>query len=158
MGPAQPAFAAAFLTTLTAASITDLDRRLIPNRILLASAATAIGIVAIAAPATLPARLLAAAFAGGVLLGATIVRPGGMGLGDVKLAAVMGLYLGAAVASALFVALALGAAVGAAIIGRHGTAGRKRTIPFAPFLAAGGLVAIAVGDEIVDWYLHTALQ
>jgi leader peptidase (prepilin peptidase)/N-methyltransferase len=76
-----------------------------------------------------------------------------MGMGDVKLAAVLGLYLGRTVAPALFIALISGVVIGAAIIARKGvTAGRRTAVPFGPFLALGGLVAYVVGDAIVDGY------
>jgi leader peptidase (prepilin peptidase)/N-methyltransferase len=79
-----------------------------------------------------------------------------MGMGDVKLAGVMGLFLGRAVAPALFIALIAGTVVGAAIIARKGAAeGRKTAVPFGPFLALGSVVALFVGDDIVDWYLDS---
>ncbi len=77
-------------------------------------------------------------------------------MGDVKLAAVLGLFLGRAVAPALFVALIAGTLVGAAVIARKGAAeGRKTAVPFGPFLALGGVVAVFAGDAMVDWYLDT---
>ena len=94
--------------------------------------------------------------AGGFLLVAAIVYPAGMGMGDVKLAGVMGLFLGRAVAPAIFAALCCGTIVGMAIIARYGVKeGRKKGVPFGPLLAAGGLVGLFAGDAIVDWYLDT---
>ena len=78
-----------------------------------------------------------------------------MGMGDVKLAAVMGLFLGRNVAAALLVALLAGSAFGLAIIAREGSAARKRAIPFGPFLALGGVVGLLAGDPMVEWYLNT---
>jgi leader peptidase (prepilin peptidase)/N-methyltransferase len=79
-----------------------------------------------------------------------------MGMGDVKLAAVLGLFLGRAVGPAVFVALVAGTVVGALIIARKGAReGRKTAIPFGPYLALGGLVGLFFGDAIVDWYLAT---
>ena len=79
-----------------------------------------------------------------------------MGMGDVKLAGVMGLFLGRAVAPAIFVALIAGTVVGAAVIARYGAKeGRKKGIPFGPWLALGGVVGLFVGDDLVDWYLDT---
>ena len=78
-----------------------------------------------------------------------------MGMGDVKLAAVMGLFLGRNVAPALLIALLAGSLVGLALIARHGAAARKQAIPFGPFLALGGVVGLLAGNEIVDWYLGT---
>jgi prepilin signal peptidase PulO-like enzyme (type II secretory pathway) len=72
-----------------------------------------------------------------------LIRSDGMGLGDVKLVAVLGLYLGVAVIEALLVALLTGSIAGAALLVRHGLPARTRTIPFAPFLTMGVLVALA---------------
>ena len=75
-------------------------------------------------------------------------------MGDIKLAAVLGLFLGRAVGPAIFIALISGTLVGALIMARKGVAeGRKTAVPFGPFLALGGVVALFVGDAMVDWYL-----
>jgi leader peptidase (prepilin peptidase)/N-methyltransferase len=147
------ALALVFVSTLLAVTITDLERRVIPNKILGVAAALAIAIVAATDPASLPERALAAAGAGGLLFAAALAYPRGMGLGDVKLAATMGLFLGRAVAPAIFVALLAGSLVGLAIVARHGAAARKRAIPFGPFLALGGLVGLLFGQQMIDWYL-----
>jgi leader peptidase (prepilin peptidase)/N-methyltransferase len=78
-----------------------------------------------------------------------------MGLGDVKLAAAMGLFLGRNVAPAILVALLAGTIVGLAMIARQGASARKQAIPFGPFLALGGIVGLLAGDQLVDWYLST---
>jgi leader peptidase (prepilin peptidase)/N-methyltransferase len=75
-----------------------------------------------------------------------------MGMGDVKLAAVMGLFLGASVAPALFVGFAAGAVVGIAIVLIRGVSARKQGVPFGPFLAFGGIVGLIWGPAIIDWY------
>jgi leader peptidase (prepilin peptidase) / N-methyltransferase len=76
-----------------------------------------------------------------------------MGMGDVKLAGMMGLFLGKAVAPALFIALVAGSLAGAFVIARRGAAqGRKTALPFGPFLALGGLVAVFAGSDMVHWY------
>jgi leader peptidase (prepilin peptidase)/N-methyltransferase len=151
--PAELALGLVFVTMLAALTLTDLERRVIPNAILIVGAAIGVAIVAVTDPATLGERAIATAGAGGFLLLAALAYPGGMGMGDVKLGAVMGLYLGRAVAPALLVAFAVGALVGLALIVRHGTAARKRAVPFGPFLALGGVVGLWVGDELIDWYL-----
>jgi leader peptidase (prepilin peptidase) / N-methyltransferase len=74
-------------------------------------------------------------------------------MGDAKLVAMMGLYLGRAVAPAVLIGFLTGALVGVAMIARHGSEARKRAIPFGPFLALGGVIGLWFGDDIVDWYL-----
>jgi leader peptidase (prepilin peptidase)/N-methyltransferase len=144
-----------FVSALVVVTVTDLERRIIPNKVLLVASAVGLAIVAIGDPGSLPERLAAAAGAGGLLFAAALAYPKGMGLGDVKLAAMMGLFLGRNVAPALLVALLAGSIVGLAIIARDGAAARKRAIPFGPFLALGGLVGLLAGDQLVDWYLQT---
>jgi leader peptidase (prepilin peptidase) / N-methyltransferase len=144
-----------FVTVLVAVTLTDLERRIIPNKILLAGAIAAVAIAAATDPDSLPERALAALAAGGLLLAAALAYPRGMGLGDVKLAATMGLFLGREVGPAILVALLAGSLVGLAMIARYGAAARKRAIPFGPFLALGGIVGLLVGEELLDWYLGT---
>ncbi len=153
--PGEIALGLVFVTTLLAVTLTDLEQRIIPNKILLVATVLGVAIAAIAVPGTLPERALAAAAAGGLLFLAALIYPRGMGLGDVKLAAVMGLFLGRNVAPAMLVALLAGALVGLAMIAREGAAARKRAIPFGPFLALGGVVGLLAGDQLVDWYLGT---
>jgi leader peptidase (prepilin peptidase) / N-methyltransferase len=150
---AQVALGLGFVTMLVAVTLTDLERRIIPNKILLVGATFALAISAVTDPASLPERAIAAVAAGGLLLAAALAYPRGMGLGDVKLAATMGLFLGRDVAPALFVALLAGSLVGLAMIARHGAAARKRAIPFGPFLALGGIVGLLAGEELIDLYL-----
>jgi leader peptidase (prepilin peptidase)/N-methyltransferase len=151
--PAEVALGLVFVTMLATVTITDLERRVIPNVVLIAAAAIGIGILAPTDPGELPESAIAAAGAGGFLLLAALAYPGGMGMGDVKLGVVMGLYLGRAVVPALLIGFAAGAVVGLALIARHGASARKRAVPFGPFLALGGVVGLWVGDELIDWYL-----
>lgn len=153
--PWEVALGLVFVSTLVAVTLTDLELKIIPNKILLVASVLALAIVAIADPGSLPERLLAAAAAGGLLFAAALAYPQGMGLGDVKLAAVMGLFLGRNVAPALLVALLAGSIVGLAIVFREGAAARKRGIPFGPFLALGGVVGLLAGGDLIDLYLHT---
>jgi len=129
----------ALLATVT---VTDLRSRLVPDRALLAAGVVALVAVTLAESGELPERLLCALGAGGFLLAAALLRPDGMGLGDVKLAGVLGLYLGGAVVTALLVAFAAGALAGVAIVSARGWEARSRAIPFAPFLALGALIAV----------------
>jgi leader peptidase (prepilin peptidase)/N-methyltransferase len=142
-------------TVLVAVTLTDLELRIIPNALVLGGSVAGLILLAVAGPAALPAHLIAAGLAGGVLFVIALAYPRGMGMGDVKLVAMMGLYLGRAVAPALLVAFAAGAIVGLAMIARMGADARKRAIPFGPFLAFGGVVALWFGDAMVDWYLDT---
>jgi leader peptidase (prepilin peptidase)/N-methyltransferase len=142
-----------FVSALVAVTLTDLEQRLIPNRILAVSAAICLVVAAIGDPASLPERLAAAAGAGGILFLVALAYPRGMGLGDVKLAAVMGLYLGRSVAPALFVALLSGSLVGIGLMVREGASARKQAIPFGPFLALGGVVGLLAGPQIIHTYL-----
>jgi leader peptidase (prepilin peptidase)/N-methyltransferase len=151
--PAELALGLVFVTMLGAIVLTDLERRTIPDRILAVAALLGLAIAAATDPGSLPERALAAAAAGGALLAAALAYPRGMGLGDVKLAAAMGLFLGRDVAPALLAALLAGSLFGLALIARDGAAARKRAIPFGPFLALGGVVGLLAGPEILDWYL-----
>jgi leader peptidase (prepilin peptidase)/N-methyltransferase len=144
--------ALALVLTLVAAAETDLEHKIIPNRLMAPAAVAAVALWAIADPGRLPENLIAGAAAGGFLLVAAIAYPAGMGMGDVKLAAVMGLFLGKSVAPALFIGFAAGAVVGIALIAVRGAKARKQGVPFAPFLALGGLLALLWGPEIIDWY------
>jgi leader peptidase (prepilin peptidase) / N-methyltransferase len=153
--PGEIALGLVFIAVLTAVTLTDLERRIIPNKILLVGAALAVAIAALAEPGSLPERALSAAAAGGLLFAVALAYPRGMGLGDVKLAATMGLFLGRNVAPAILIALLAGALVGLAMIAREGAAARKRAIPFGPYLALGGVVALLAGDQLLDWYLGT---
>ena len=146
-----------FVLLLVPITLIDLDHHIIPN-VLIADRGGRGARPSCCAlePDELVEHLIAGAAAGGFFLVAAIVYPRGMGMGDVKLAGVMGLFLGRAVVPAIFVALVAGTLVGAVIIARQGVAeGRKKGIPFGPWLALGSLVGLFAGDEIVDWYLDT---
>ena len=142
-----------FVTVLAAVTLTDLEQRIIPNRILLAGAIVCVAIAAPTDPGGLLERAIAAAAAGGFFFLVVLAYPKGMGLGDVKLAATMGLFLGRAVAPAILAALLLGSAAGLALIARHGAGARKMAIPFGPFLALGGIIGMLAGDQLLDLWL-----
>ena len=154
--PREAWLGAAFMLLLVPITFIDLDHRIIPNRLTALGAVVAIALVAGLDTDSLPEHLIAGASAGGFLLIAAVLYPAGMGMGDVKLAGVMGLFLGRAVGPAMLVALVAGSLVGALIMARLGAAkGRKTAVPFGPFLALGGAVAWFAGDAMVDWYLDT---
>jgi leader peptidase (prepilin peptidase)/N-methyltransferase len=153
------ALSIAVILLVVPAAFIDLEHRIIPNRITALGAALALVIGLALDPSGEPERLIAAAAAGGFLLLAALAYPGGMGMGDVKLAGMMGLFLGAAVAPALLIALIAGVALGAVVIARKGAqAGRKTAVPFGPFLALGALVAVFVGHQLVDVYVNHFLH
>jgi leader peptidase (prepilin peptidase)/N-methyltransferase len=151
----QLAMGLVLCTVLVAVSLTDFELRIIPNALVLGGGIAGLVLLAVADPTAVPAHLLAAALSGGVLFVIALAYPRGMGMGDVKLVAMMGLYLGRAVAPALLVAFAAGAVVGLVMIARQGGDARKNAIPFGPFLALGGIVGLWFGDTMVDWYLDT---
>ena len=151
--PAELVLGLLFVSTLLVVTVTDLERRVIPDKILAVSATAAIVVVAATDPASLPERAIAAAGAGGLFFAAALAYPRGMGLGDVKLAATMGLFLGRDVAPAIFAALLTASLVGLAIVARDGAAARKQAIPFGPFLALGGVVGLLAGEQLIDAYL-----
>jgi leader peptidase (prepilin peptidase)/N-methyltransferase len=153
--PAELVLGLALVALLAAITLTDLERLVIPNSILMVGAAVGLGIVAATDPASLPERGVSAAVAGSFLLIVALLYPRGMGMGDVKLAAVLGIYLGSAVAPALLVAIASGAIVGVGLMLRHGPGARTQAVPFGPFLALGGIVGLLAGEQMIDWYLST---
>lgn len=140
---------------LVPVALIDLEHRIIPNRITLPAAVAAVAIGAALDLRGVPEQLIAGAGAGGFLLFFVLAYPRGMGMGDVKLAAVLGLYLGRSVAVAILAGVLLGTVVGAVVMARVGVAkGRKTAVPFGPFLAVGGLIGLFAGPTIVHWYLH----
>ncbi|MEP6953345.1 MAG: prepilin peptidase [Solirubrobacteraceae bacterium] len=144
------------VTFLVPIALIDLDHRLIPNKLTLPAAVLAIVAVVALDLDFLAESLIAGAAAFAFFFLAALAYPRGMGMGDVKLAGVLGLYLGRAVAPAIFIALIAGVLIGAGIIARKGAAeGRRTAVPFGPFLALGGVIALFAGDALVDAYLTT---
>ena len=153
------ALSIALILLVVPAALIDLERRIIPNRITALGAVLALVLGLALDPAGEPERLIGGAAAGGFLLVAALAYPGGMGMGDVKLAAMIGLFLGASVAPALLVALLTGVLLGVAVLARKGArAGRKTAVPFGPFLALGAVVAVFVGPAMVDVYVNHFLH
>jgi leader peptidase (prepilin peptidase) / N-methyltransferase len=146
------------VVVLMPVALIDLEHRIIPNKITLPAGLAAVAIGALTRPSGLAEQLIAGAAAGGFLLLFALAYPRGMGMGDVKLAAVLGLFLGRAVGVALMVGVVSATLVGAAIMAREGVAkGRKTAVPFGPFLAFGGVVALLAGAPLVHWYLHSVI-
>ena len=146
-----------FAAMLIAVAGIDLEHRIVPNKILLPAAVWGVGVMAFVSPEALPEALIAAASAFTFLLLAALAYPGGMGMGDVKLAGVMGLYLGLSVVPAMLMAFLAGSLVGVAMLVRHGAAARKKAVPFAPFLALGSVAGLLAGSELIDLYARTLL-
>ena len=145
------AAAAVFCGALVVVTATDLTHRIVPNRVVLPAAAVVLALMTAAEPS--PQWALAAAGASGFLLAAAIAYPSGMGMGDVKLALLMGAALGTTVSVALMLGMMAALVPGLYLLARHGQAARKMAIPFAPFLALGSIVALFAGKWILDAYL-----
>jgi leader peptidase (prepilin peptidase) / N-methyltransferase len=143
--------AAFFCAVLVTVSATDLEHRIIPNRVVLPGAVVVLVAQTLLHPS--PEWALAALGAAGFLLLAALAYPAGMGMGDVKLALLMGAMLGRSVPVALMAGMLLALVPSIVLLARHGSAARKMGIPFGPFLALGSLVALFAGDAVLDAYL-----
>jgi leader peptidase (prepilin peptidase) / N-methyltransferase len=141
-----------FVAALIALAGIDLDHKLLPNKIVYPLAAYGVIATLLVDRDDLVENLVSGAGAFAFLLAAVIAYPRGMGMGDVKLAGAMGLYLGAAVIPALLVAFLSGSVAGIVILAREGAAARKKAIPFGVFLALGGIVGVLAGPELIDLY------
>jgi leader peptidase (prepilin peptidase)/N-methyltransferase len=144
--------AAFFCLALVAVSATDLEHRIIPNRIVLPAAAVVL--VAQTAVDPSPEWAIAAVAAAAFLLAAALVYPAGMGMGDVKLCLLLGAMLGRTVPIALFVGTFSALAPGIVLLVRHGQKARKMGIPLGPFLALGAVVALFWGHPLLHLWLH----
>jgi leader peptidase (prepilin peptidase)/N-methyltransferase len=145
------AVAAFFCAALVAVSATDLEHRIIPNRVVIPAAAVVLVAQTLLHPS--PEWTIAALGASGFLLAAAIAYPAGMGMGDVKLALLMGAMLGRNVPVALMAGMILALVPSAVLLARHGVKARKMGIPFGPFLALGSVFALFAGERLMDAYL-----
>ena len=152
---ADAAVAAAFCAVLVAVSAIDLEHRIIPNRIVVPAAALAL----VAQTALHPSLewTVGAVGASGFLFAAALAYPKGMGMGDVKLALLMGAVLGRTVSVALMAGMLAAMVPSVFLFARHGKAARKMGIPFGPFLAVGSAVALFWGHDLLHAYF-SALQ
>jgi leader peptidase (prepilin peptidase)/N-methyltransferase len=146
-----------FAAMLIAVAGIDLEHRIIPNKVLLPAAVFGAGAAVALRPDSVVELAIAGAGAFAAFLLAALAYPAGMGMGDVKLAGVMGLFLGTAVIPALFIAFLAGTVVGLVVIARQGAEGRKTGVPFGPFLALGGLAGLLAGSDLIDLYTRTFL-
>jgi len=150
---AEAAVAAFFCAALVAVSAIDFEHRIIPNRIVLP--ATVLVLLANTARDLSPEWIVAGLAASGFLFAAALAYPAGMGMGDVKLALLMGVALGKTVSVALMAGMLAAMIPGIFLFARHGKKARKIGIPFGPFLALGSVVALFWGHGILDAYLST---
>ena len=143
--------AAVFCVALVAISAIDIERRIVPNRIVLPATLVVLAVMLAWQPSVeWPVAGFGAAL---FLFLAALAYPAGMGMGDVKLALLLGVAVGRSVPVALMVGMFSALVPSAVLFARHGGAARKMGIPFAPFLAFGGVVALFAGDAVVHWYL-----
>jgi leader peptidase (prepilin peptidase) / N-methyltransferase len=145
---AAAGIACAALVVVTA---TDLERRIVPNRVVLPAAVAVLVLQTVSHPS--PEWAIGAVGAAGFLFLAALAYPGGMGMGDVKLALLIGALLGVTTPVGLMLGLLLALVPSVVLFARHGAGARKLGIPFAPFLAAGAVVGLFAGHAILHAYL-----
>jgi len=149
----EAVLAAFFVSVLVVLSAIDVERRLLPDKIVLPSAAVVLGANVALDPGRAPEWVLAALGASLFLFLALLAYPKGMGMGDVKLALLLGAMLGKTVSAALMVGMVAALVPAVWLLARHGAKARKMGIPFGPFLALGAVVALFFGDVLLDAYL-----
>jgi leader peptidase (prepilin peptidase)/N-methyltransferase len=150
---ARAAVGAFFCAVLVAVSAIDLEHRIIPNRIVLPAFVLVLAANTLVDPS--PRWALGAVGASGFLFAAALAYPAGMGMGDVKLALLMGAALGTTVSVALMAGMLAAMIPGLVLIAKHGAKARKMGIPFGPFLALGSVVALFWGHDILSAYFST---
>jgi leader peptidase (prepilin peptidase)/N-methyltransferase len=146
------ALAAGFCALLVTLSVIDLRHRIVPNRLVLPAAAAVLVVHTLLDPS--PEWLLGAVGAAGFLFLAVLAYPKGLGMGDVKLALLLGAMLGATVSVALMLGFLASLVPALLLFWRHGRAARKMALPLVPFLALGAVVALFSGQAILDGYLR----
>lgn len=148
---AEGILAAAFCALLVVLSAIDIEHRIVPNRIVLPAAAVFLVAHTLIDPSV--EWVLSAFGASAFLLVAALAYPRGMGMGDVKLALVLGAVLGRNVAVALMVGM-VAALLPAVVVAARGGSVRKLAVPFVPFLAFGSVIALLWGAKLLDLYLR----
>jgi leader peptidase (prepilin peptidase) / N-methyltransferase len=152
-GPtADAALAVGFCALLVTLSVIDFQHRIVPNRIVLPAAALVPGVHTLLDPS--PEWLLASIGAAGILFLAVLAYPKGLGMGDVKLALVLGAMLGETVSVALFLGFLAALVPATVLFARHGSAARKMAVPLVPFLSLGAIVALFFGERLLEGYLR----
>lgn len=153
-GVSGHAFVMAFFgTCLIALAAIDAERFVLPDRIVLPATVIVLAAHIAIAPDRWLEWVLASVALAGFLFAVLLAYPAGMGMGDVKLALLLGAALGRQAAVAMAVALLAGLLVSIVLLARHGAAARKTRVPFGVFMALGGIVAIFAGASILDGYL-----
>jgi leader peptidase (prepilin peptidase) / N-methyltransferase len=147
----KTAAAAIGCAALVVVTATDLERRIVPNRVVLPAGVAVLALQTAGHPSAEWA--LGAVGAAGFLFLAALAYPGGMGMGDVKLALLIGALLGKTTPVGIMLGLLLALVPSAVLLVRHGARARRLAIPFAPFLAAGAVVALFAGHPILHAYL-----
>jgi leader peptidase (prepilin peptidase) / N-methyltransferase len=137
---------------LVVVTATDIERRIVPNNVVLPAAAAVLALDTVWHPS--PEWAIGALGFAGFLFLVALAYPGGMGMGDVKLALLIGALLGRTTPVGFMLALLLSLVPTVFLIARHGRGARKLKIPFAPFLAAGAVIALFAGETILHAYLH----
>jgi leader peptidase (prepilin peptidase) / N-methyltransferase len=147
----QTVVAGFFCAALVAVSATDLEHRIVPNRVVVPASA----VVLLAQTALHPSVewALAGLGASAFLFAAALAHPKAMGMGDVKLALLLGAMLGRTVPVALMVGMVAALVPSLVLVARHGARARTMGIPLAPFLALGGVVALFAGHGLLHAYL-----
>ena len=130
----------------------DLRYRIIPNRVTLPLVIAGVALALALRLSDAPELGLAAVAAGGFLLIAALLSPSGLGMGDVKLAFVLGLFLGKSVIVAIVAGLVASAVPALILMLLHGRGARKMHLALGPFLALGGMLALLAGDRVISWY------
>jgi leader peptidase (prepilin peptidase) / N-methyltransferase len=146
-----------FVASLIALAGIDYDHKLLPNRIVYPMTVYGVTATLLVDRDDLVENLIAGAGGFLFLFVALVAYPRGMGMGDVKLAGAMGLYLGLSIVPSMLIAFLAGSVVGLAIIAREGAQARKKAIPFGVFLALGGIAGVVAGPELIELYEETFL-
>ena len=144
-----------FCWVLVIVTRTDLERRLIPDKVVLPATVAILALRTIDDPSV--EWILSALGAGVVLFLIVFAYPKGLGMGDVKLSAFIGAGVGVYVIPAMFIGFFAAFVPAAGLLVRHGKGARKQAIPLGPFLALGAVVALFWGGAILDWYKQLAV-
>jgi leader peptidase (prepilin peptidase)/N-methyltransferase len=146
-------FVWAFLAVLVVITFIDIDFFIIPDRIVLPAAIIGLAASVGLSPGQWWEYVVASLGSAAFLLALALIRPGGMGMGDVKMALLMGAVLGRYVVVAMFLAFLVGGVVGIGLMAAK-RKGRKDKVPFGPYLALGSALAALWGANILDAYLR----